>query len=365
MEVKKGAHHTLLFVCANFTIGGVGKILNFVAENSVKSFDKVVIVSMRGEARPSWLHQEIDYETITPDFNRGMIIWRSKAISQLRKIIRKIKPDIICPFGSEVAVMTVFSTRWMKRGKILSAERCDPYTSSFAWRILIKLSYFLSDYCVFQLEGARDYYGNILKNKSFVIPNPYIPKISINVADINRTKTIVSAGRFVEQKGFEVLIDAFKEVNKHHPDYTLKIYGEGELLDFYKQRVKNLDLDGFVSFPGYTSIVEKEIINDGIFVLPSRFEGIPNVLIEAMATGIPTVSTDCPPGGPRFLTNGGERGLLVSVDNYIEMANAICKLIEHPEVAKKIGESGCKIREILSEVKIARQWANMFSLILK
>lgn len=291
-------------------------------------------------------------------------LWRINALYNLRNIIKKEKTDIICAFVSDVAVMSRIASLGIN-AKFISAERGDPYSQTRLWRILTSWAYKKSDYCFFQLDKARDFYGKKVREKSFVIPNPYIQQGDVEPYDGIRKKTIVSVGRFEPEKGYDVLIDAFYNVHRAYPEYALILYGKGSLASEYLEQVNKLGLEGCVSMPGYINDVTATIREDGVFVLPSRYEGIPNALLEAMSVGVPTVSTDCTPGGPAFLTNNGERGLLVPIDDKSALENAIIRIITNQRLAKEISHKGREITELLNPTKIEEKWIAAFEKIIR
>ena len=143
------------------------------------------------------------------------------------------------------------------------------------------------------------------------------------------------------------------------------LYGEGPFLEQYKQQAERLGISGLIEYPGYVKGVAKAIREDGVFVLSSRYEGIPNSLIEALSIGIPCVSTDCTPGGPRFLTKDGNNGLLVPVDDVDAMADSINTIIENAELANRLSELGPTILSELSDDVISKKWIEAFGSILE
>ena len=286
--------------------------------------------------------------------------WRLNAIKRMHKLFLRMNFDCICAFVSDVAVLSRIASLGVK-STFFSAERGDPYVQRKIWSILTKWAYGRSDGCIFQLEKARDYYDKKIIKKSFVIANPYIAKKEKTIIDsLERKKTIVSAGRFEWQKGYDILISAFSIFVRRFPDYRLVLYGEGTLKKDYLRQAEELDILEKIQFPGYIPNVAAAIEGDGIFVLPSRFEGIPNVLIEAMATGIPTISTDCSPGGPRFLTDNGRRGLLIDVDDVDGLVKALEKLACDQKYALKVGQLGTEVVGLLDKETIQKQWVEVF-----
>ena len=158
----------------------------------------------------------------------------------------------------------------------------------------------MADGCVFQTKEAQEWFPERLQRKSKIIYNA----VKEDFYQIERTPVrgeIVTCGRLVEQKNHALLIDAFSEVLKKYPFVTLKIYGEGALREKLQHQINDLGLEKKAFLMGATSDVEKVLQTADLFVLSSDYEGMPNALMEAMAAGVPCISTDCPCGGPREL----------------------------------------------------------------
>lgn len=120
--------------------------------------------------------------------------------------------------------------------------------------------------------------------------------------------------------------------------------------------ISDLGLNGKVLLPGATNDVPRAIYKAGIYVLSSDFEGMPNALIEAMALGLPCISTDCPCGGPRNLIKNGENGILVPVDDVKSLSNQLLKLIEDKEYAYRLGNNAFNLRKTLKQDIICQKW---------
>ncbi len=139
-------------------------------------------------------------------------------------------------------------------------------------------------------------------------------------------------------------------------DYKLKIYGKGPLENELRTYTNDKGIQEKVEFMGFVDNIPEQFETASMFVLSSDFEGIPNALMEAMALGLPCVSTDCPAGGPRFLIEHGKNGLLVPVGDAEKMANAISKLILLPDYAEKIGDNARSIIENFEPSIIYNKW---------
>ena len=353
----------IILACSIINYGGVGKMICYVASILLAKGWKVMVISLMHEQRPAFLHVDAEYLSLTVPRFKNVFLWRAEEIIKLRRTLKKLTPFIICTFGSEPSVIVRIATLGMRKTTVVSAERSDPYTLPLLWKHLSSWAYKHSDFCVFQLDKQRDFYNELDKKKCFVIPNAFIPK-GCNLPIIpEKLKVVISAGRFVYQKGFDTLIKAFAIVSERHPDYTLELYGGGDEQTYYNKIIEEQNLIGKVYLHDYVQNIIPLIAKCKVFVLSSRFEGIPNVLIEAMSLGVPTVSTDCTPGGPAFLTNNGERGLLVAVDDVHSMAEAICSIIENPELSDRLSVAGKEIINLLDEKVIAEKWIEMFSII--
>ena len=242
---------------------------------------------------------------------------------------------------------------------IVVSERNNPFSYSDKIQKSMLKSFSKADGIVFQTITAKDFYKKRLKKlpNSIVIPNAIICDIPSSNYN-NKEKIIVSVGRFNKQKNFPLLINAFSKITNEFPDYKLYIYGEGDLKEEYKKLVRDLSLEKKVIFPGYVKNVNEFIKDASLFVLPSDYEGIPNALIEAMAIGLPCISTRCAGGGAEFLINNEENGLLVNVGDVNEMALAIKRVLSDNVLSTKISTNAKKISKKLSKNEIYSRWEN-------
>lgn len=346
----------ILFVCADFG-GGVGKIIRFVTSLCVPEFEDVFLLHRGRESDNDIPPKGVKEVVVSNQQHKPLPLWRYRQIKDIRQNINKIKPDTICCFGSEMAVMLSLAMVGKKKScRIILAERGDPYTLPRIWQILSRWAFQRAHNCIFQLEKQGLWYGPKVMEKSRVIPNAFIPTGNITPYEGKRKKTIVSVGRFVYEKRYEVLIKAFANIHKKHSEYKLVLYGDGPYRKIYEEMVNDLEINEYVEMPGYTNNSMSAIQDASVFVLSSLYEGMPNTLIEALAIGVPCVATNCTPGGPEFLTLHGTTGLLVPVDDVEAMSEAICRIIESPQLASKLSCTGKKIVELLEPKKISKMW---------
>ena len=190
-----------------------------------------------------------------------------------------------------------------------------------------------------------------------VIPNAINPDFIFNEEGAgSKKKVLLAAGRLNEQKNYKLLIDAFDIVSRRYPEYILKIFGKGPLENELKQYAESKKCSQHIRFCGYVDNMPEQLKQAQIYILSSNYEGMPNALMEAMAMGLPCISTNCPCGGPGFLIKDHENGLLVPVNDVIGMSDAIIELIENVELRSTLGINAKRIVKILDPTIIYEEW---------
>ena len=205
-------------------------------------------------------------------------------------------------------------------------------------------------------KDQKRFVKHIEARKTATIANMVIAKDNVG-PDIN-SKNIIAIGRLTAQKGFDMLIKAMRVVVDKHPDWSVSIFGEGEDKDALQKQIDNFDLKKNVFLRGYSNNLDNEFSKSSFFVLPSRFEGFPLALIEALGQGMPSIAFDCPEGPAQLLENGG--GILVEKENVPKLTEAICYMIEHPEFRKNCIEHKNYIRQHLAPEVIYNKWIKLF-----
>jgi glycosyltransferase involved in cell wall biosynthesis len=163
----------------------------------------------------------------------------------------------------------------------------------------------------------------------------------------------------VPRKGFDLLIDAWRSVAAQHPDWTLRIYGGGALLVDLADRIDRAGLVGTVSLEGFEPDLARRLDEASLFVLPSRGEGMPMVVIEAMAAGLPVVAFDCPTG-PADLLEGGRSGVLVPPRDTEALARAICRVVADDDLRRTLAEASSVRVAAFDAEATATRWEDLF-----
>lgn len=281
-------------------------------------------------------------------------------IKYLHRFLKEEKPDILIPFARKALYRGLTAAYFIKIPVIISI-RTDPvghYDRPFD-KVQIPFLFPRADGCVFQTEGAREFFAPRLQENSRVILNPLNPKYIGVPEPEKRSKTVVQSGRLVDFKNQVMLVRAFHEVHKKHPDYDLKIYGRDtgdgtkELLE---STIAELNAQEYVHLMGASDSLEKDLADAALFAFSSDWEGLPNALMEAMALGLPIVATDCPCGGPRTIMTNEVDGLLIPIKDQKAMENGINRLIEDEELAKRLGREARRIAERANDEAIYEQW---------
>ncbi len=169
---------------------------------------------------------------------------------------------------------------------------------------------------------------------------------------------VIAAGRLKAQKGFDLLIPAFEQVP--HPDWTLDVYGEGSSLPKLLSKISQAER---IRFRGRTEKLWDELADSSIYVLSSRFEGLPMVMLEAMAHGLAVVSFDCPTG-PGDVIVDNVNGLLVPPKDTVALGEAITRLIEDDTLRKRLGGAALETARNYTADSIMPRWEALFTELL-
>ena len=287
-----------------------------------------------------------------------------KAYKKLRKLVKQERPDVVLAMPEKVNVWTVLFLLGTGVPVVVS-ERNDPHRhpESRIKRALRRLIYPFARGFIFQTKEAAKYFPPAIRARGTVLDNPLDTSRIPTRFEGERKKNVVAAGRLHEQKNFDLLIRAFARFYKIHHSYALVIYGEGPEKERLLKTASSLGIAGAVELAGQSKTLLADINDSGMFVLSSDYEGMPNVLIEAMACGLSCIATDCPIGGVRSLLTSGENGLLIPVTDEDALFEAMCKLADDEAYALWLGQKASEIRNRLDEALVAKQWREYLALI--
>lgn len=282
----------------------------------------------------------------------------------LRQTIVSLRADVVLSFvvGTNLEVVRALHGTAIP---VVISERNDPaaYADNSSKAAERDRLYAQAAGAVFQTKPAQDYFRGRVPYAGVVIPNPVevLPR-TIPVPRVGPPR-VVSIGRLVAQKRYDVTLDALAEVARRGMSFSYEVYGEGPLAGEIQGRIDSLGLGDSVKLMGYSNAVRHAIAGAQLFVLSSDYEGMPNALIEAMVEGLPVVATDCPVGGPASLITAGVNGLLVPTGNVTALADAIEALLRDSSHARRLGDAARLVSERLSVDRVAGLWLDYVDLV--
>lgn len=341
----------IIFVTAGMAGGGTERVIAVVANYlAAQSYDVLILMTSRDDVVYD-LHKDIEVQAIGGTTG-GSLIKRVKRICKLRGYFKRSGEAVIVSFGTETNLFALLAHIGLKN-KIIISERNDPNQCNF--KMLRNLIYRLADHFVFQTEDARQYFSKKIADRGVVIPNPLAKEMKKDFSG-ERTHDIVAVGRLEPQKNHRMLLQAYQLFDRKYPEYRLVLYGKGLLQEELENFAKELGIEQKVVFAGFTQEVEKKIQDAAMYVLSSDYEGISNSLMEAMAMGLPVISTDCPIGGSKMLITDKVNGLLTPVGDTRAFAAAMCYMAKDPEHAERMGEAAQYIQREYSTENICKKW---------
>jgi len=289
----------------------------------------------------------------------------------LTRVLYEIKPDItVSLLRREINFITKINDGSKKIGELhvnkanyRNFESSDinfikKCFSEIWMKQLIKKIKKLDKFVVLTKEDLDNW---IELNNTICIPDP-LTSSKGELSNVSN-KNVIAVGRYVYQKGFDLLLQAWQIVNKRHPDWTLSLYGGGKREPYIKL-AKDLNIEYSCKINAAVSDINTKFAESSILAFSSRFEGFGMVIIEAMTCGVPTVSFTCP-CGPKDIIRNEINGLLIDNGNINEFAEGICRLIEDVNLRKELSDQCKKDAAIYQIDNLAQKWIEVFDEIIE
>jgi GalNAc-alpha-(1->4)-GalNAc-alpha-(1->3)-diNAcBac-PP-undecaprenol alpha-1,4-N-acetyl-D-galactosaminyltransferase len=284
-------------------------------------------------------------------------------IQELRSAIINSKPNVVISFMHQANEIVLLATRGLNLPVIVS-ERNDParQTISKVWTLLRQWTYPFADRIVVQTKRAGNYFSAKLQKRIIVIPNPVLlpPDRQEPANKLVGERKLIAIGRLVPQKGFDLLLEALATLKDRYPEWTLTILGEGGLRSQLESLCNKLGLGDRVHLVGRVKNPHVFLKQADIFIMSSRFEGFPNALCEAMACGLPVISTDCP-NGPREIIRDGVDGILVPNEDVPKLAAAMERLMYDEKERQSLVDRATEITERFGLEKVMLVWESLIT----
>lgn len=349
----------LLFYIDSMQKGGANRVMANLTDYFANSGYDVVLVNdmLSGQGEQEYPVNPLVNRVILDVQGSSKAFSNLKRIAKLRELIKTDKPESVVSFMGPPNIRMLLASAFLKCRTVVSV-RNDPtkeYGVGWIKRLIANVVFLLADGCVFQTEDASLYFNRCVRRKSKVIVNP-VNEAFYGVDRSGTPRNIVTVGRLVPQKNHILLIDAFAKIADEFPEENLIIYGEGPLREEMEKQIADLQLTNRIFLPGSTSRVPEVLSEAKLFVLSSDFEGMPNALMEAMAVGVPVISTDCPCGGPRSLVESESQGQLVPCGDAIALSNCMKAILSSQKLQQELSIGAKKRAYDFLPERVFRQW---------
>ncbi len=290
-----------------------------------------------------------------------------KRKKRLEEIWQKLRPDVILSFIGKNNIMALMTARRYGIPVVVSVRAVPEL--EYPGRLMRTAAGILfprASAVVVQTEKAAEFFPEKVRRIAVVVPNAVSREFTedtVSVETKEREATIAAAGRMDANKRFDLLLGAFADIiqkeDGEENKYRLLLYGDGEDRKKLEKLAEELGIAGRTDFMGYRKDIAKQLRNAGMYCLMSDTEGMPNTLIEAMCLGVPSIATDCVPGGIGQLVTDGENALVIPVGDREALAAAMRRIMGDPALAAKLSGNGRKMREKYDPANVTDVWESL------
>ena len=343
--------------------GGAERVMSILANYWVSSGWDVTLIMLVDATQPSFypLDERIEVKPLglakkaTTRLAAIGSAWQR--VSGLRKEIMADRPDVVISFMNAVNVYNILAC-WNLGIPTIVSEHTYPGSTDAnkIWQVLMKWSYRYADLVTVLTQNALPFYPAAGGYRTIVMPNPITPPVpAIVTAQLLPTPSLIAMGRLDPRKGFDLLLRAFHQIHAKYPDWKLTILGEGTIRSELEQLRSELQLVDRVHLPGAVKNVQDYLHQADLFVMSSRIEGFPMALCEAMACGLPVLSTDCL-SGPRDIIEDGVNGVLVVTEDVDALAIGLDALMSDPVKRQQLAQNAPKIIDRFGVDRVIEMW---------
>lgn len=356
----------VLCVISSLAAGGAQRVLVDLAHFLVDRGHRVAVLTYASDIDDHFvLSEQVDRHALPPQARVGRLPLPSRAYAnfirfmQVRLLIRDISPDVVLSFIDITNVVVLAASRGLQTPVVVS-ERVHPryHRIGFWWSVLRRVLYPFADRLVVQTSVIQRWSRWVVpQTKVRVIPNS-VASVGADDIPTSRESIVVAVGRLHTQKGFDLLVRAFADSSIWRDGWRLVIIGEGPERANLEALIEEHDLRSSISLPGETARPQDWYRRCGIFVLSSRFEGFPNVLLEAMSFGAPCVAFDCP-SGPAEIVRPGVDAELLPQEDVVALTSTLSRLASDSEARKRLGAAATGIDERFSPGLVFAEWERL------
>jgi len=354
--------------------GGIEKVMaekaNYFAD--VLNYQVFILTTeQRGKAACYQLSSKIELVDIGVNYVREKSYFHPQNLARIPKhfrlwkaAVKKIKPDVIisCNYAFDFYWLP-FSFKSAAKLKEYHSSRYFLEQSRKSVGFFGKLQFKLNDYIESKFDrlillnpDEKPFYKS---DNTEVIPNSIVVPGEVAPLVANRA---IAAGRMAPVKGFDVMIAAWKQVVAACPDWELHLFGQGDqkYIDGLQRLIAQNDLTRHVFLRPATDALTTEMMHSSLYVMTSKTECYPMVLLEAISIGLPVVSFDCPTG-PRHIVSDGDDGILIKNQDADALAKKIVFLIQNREKLHQLGHNAKNNARRFSNEVVMQQWVSLFN----
>lgn len=356
----------LALTISSMRAGGAERILSVLANHwDAQGHDvRIFTFSPVNEASFFKLHGRVGLTNLNREGDSlgvcAKISGNWQRLKGLRKSIRAWAPDIVISFGDTTNVLTILSM--LGTGiPVIASERTYPgrHRIGRMWEMLRMATYPLADAVTVQTEAAKACLSGVDESSLYVIPNPVtIEDNPEGKCPVPFDRFALCVGRQTWEKGFDMAIAAFAGVSARYPKWGLVLVGDGSERAALEKQAAEAGVADKVFFPGIVVSPKGYYEAADLFVLPSRYEGFPNALCEAMAFGTPIVAYDCL-AGPGEIVRHEKDGLLVTPESVSDLAKALERLMEDGDLRVRFGKNAREIAKRYDKDAVLGGWQRL------
>lgn len=354
MERRDREERPLCIFIPTLTAGGAERVASILANHWCEA-QRVIIITYFDEPAFFAIDPRVRIECLGLRPNRGLYSRASDIVTaswHFRRLIVRLRPAFVLSFMNKYNAFCLASLSGLSVPVIVS-ERDSPTEELPKSRVFARDTLYPSAAgLICQTQRGRDFITARTKiRRSAVIPNPIDP--IIEPGSWKAEKIVLGVGRFVPKKGFDQLVASFAAMNDD--SWKLVLCGDGPMREQLRIQAEALGISRRIEFPGLVKDLRPYLSKAAIFAFPSLYEGFPNALAEAMVSGLPCVSYDCPTG-PAELIDHGENGLLVPVGDVQGLTQCLTRLAEDRAFAEQLGEKAALLGKRLHSERIAAEY---------
>ncbi len=368
----------LALVISSLGGGGAERVMSLLASAWAENGEEVSLITFARTGQDTYpLHravQRIGLDLVGPSHNwAGAVVNNIRRVLRLRKVLRSLQPDVVVSFMTETNVLAVLAAIPCAL-PVVVGERTSPdaHRLTTPWSGLRRYAYRRAAAVVAQTESIAAWLRDEVPGaRIHFIPNPVRVNVDVEpdaIANVAMAvcrdyKTVLAVGRLSKEKGFDLLLRAFSATSGKHPDWRLVVLGEGQERLPLERLARDLGVADRILIPGFSKTPHVVMGQAELFVLSSRYEGMPGALLEAMACGCPCISFNCR-AGPAELIEHGTNGWLVPAEDVAALTAAMERLMDNQSQRERLGGAARNTATAYSVDATLRRWEETLTTIL-